>query len=456
MAERMSRRKFLQYSGLTLAGATLAACAPQATPGGGAVPAGGQAQQPAAEAVSLTFWTMNYGDAALWLELLQNKAVEFKGESGIDVDVQMINWSNGMNTWLLVSQGGTAPDSADMYWLYSFSTLGGGNNGPLPITEYRDEFWPDLEERFFAGALQDVFWQGEFYGIPWRGDIRPMIYRSDLLEEAGFSAPPQTWQEMEMMAAAATKRDNSGNVLQWGFAPSSAVPIQQFMAYLWQAGGEYMTADGREATIDTPEMRESLEFLSRMIWEHRATSPELMEKGFSATDMFVSDQVAIIGQASDSMGMDMDRDYPELEGRWGFALPAEGPANRSSYSGAGYWGALRNTQHPREVCQWISFLSRDENMQQMTEFIGRVSANKNVMASDYWSDRPWKQVVVETLNYAHTSQHPSPAWSKMTATEPGAVLYDLYYQTLVQQQPLDQVLPVIQQRAQEEMDKIEV
>jgi multiple sugar transport system substrate-binding protein len=91
----------------------------------------------------------------------------------------------------------------------------------------------------------------------------------------------------------------------------------------------------------------------------------------------------------------------------------------------------------------------------MTEFIGRVSANKNVMASEYWTDRPWKQMVVETLNHAHTSQHPSPAWSKMTATEPGAILYDLYYQTLVQQQPLDEVLPVIQQRAQEEMDKIE-
>jgi multiple sugar transport system substrate-binding protein len=441
---------------MALAGATLAACAPQAAPGDSGAAPSEQAQQPGAEPVSLQFWTMNYGDAALWLEMLQNKAEEFKTESGISVDVQMINWTNGMNTWLLVSQGGTAPDSADMYWLYSFSTLGGGQNGPLPLTEYKDEFWPDLEERFFEGALQDVFWQGDFYGIPWRGDIRPMMIRVDLLEEAGFSAPPQTWAEIEQMAAATTKRDDAGNVLQWGFTPSSAVPIQQFMPYLWQAGGEYMTSDGREATIDTPEMRESLEFLYKMIWEHQATPPELMERGYTPADMFVGDQLAIIGQASDSMGQDMDRDYPEMEGRWAFALPAEGPANRASYSGAGYWGALRGTQHPYEVCQWIEFLSRDENMQQFTEFIGRVSANKNVMNSDFWTDRPWKQVVVECLNHAHTSQHPSPAWSKMTATEPGAVLYDLYYQTLVQQMPFDEVLPSIQQRAQEEMDKIEV
>jgi multiple sugar transport system substrate-binding protein len=454
MAERMSRRRFLQYSGFALAGAALAACTPQGLPGG--APASGQAQQPGVEPVSLQFWTMNYGDAALWLELMQNKAADFGAESGIEVNVEMINWSNGMNTWLLVSQGGTAPDSADMYWLYSFSTLGGGNHGPLPLTEYKDEFWPDLEERFFAGALKDVFWQGEFYGIPWRGDIRPLIYRVDLLEEAGFSGPPETWQDLETMALATTKRDDAGNVLQWGFAPGSAVPLQQFMAYLWQAGGEYMTSDGRTATIDTPEMRESLEFLYRMIWDHKASSSELMEKGYAPVEMFVGDRLAIIGQVSDSMGMDMDRDYPELEGRWEFALPAEGPDNRSSYSGAGYWGALRNTKHPREVCQWLAYLSRDENMQQMTEFIGRVSSNKNVMNSEYWSDRPWKRVVVDCLNYAHSSQHPSPAWSKMTANEPGAVLYDLYYQALVQQKPLDEVLPEIQQQAQEEMDKIQV
>ncbi len=73
-----------------------------------------------------------------------------------------------MNTWLLVTQGGAHPDGADMYWLLSFSTLGGDPDGPMPITDYQETYWPDLEERFFAGGLQDVMWQGvsmEFRGV---------------------------------------------------------------------------------------------------------------------------------------------------------------------------------------------------------------------------------------------------------------------------------------------------
>lgn len=450
MANHLSRRAFLRMAGMTVASATLAACATAP----GSAPAGADAGAPDQAPVKIEFWTQNYGDPELFLDLLKSKSAQFKEESNVEVDVQMINWSNAMNTWLLVSQGGAHPDAADMYWLYSFSKLGGGANGPLPLSDYKDTYWPDLEDRFFAGGLQDVLWEGEFYGIPWRGDIRPMIYRVDMLEEAGFSAPPQTWEEITTIAKATTKRDGA-NTSVWGFELSSALPIQQFMAYLWQAGGEYMTPDGKTATVDTPEMREMLAWANDLIWTDEVMPSEIMEKGHSPMDMFLGGQVAMIGQVSDSVGNDMDRDYPEMEGQWAFSIPAQGPANRASYSGAGYWGGLRGTEHPDEVVEWISFLSRDENMQEITEFIGRVSPNKMVMQSDFWTDRPWKQVVVETLDYAHTSQHPSPAWSKLTATEPGAVFYDMYYEALVQQQPVDDVLARAQQRMQEEMDKIE-
>ncbi len=67
----------------------------------------------------------------------------------------------------------------------------------------------------------------------------------------------------------------------------------------------------------------------------------------------------------------------------------------------------------------------------------------------------WKQVIVECLDHAHTSQHPSPAWAKLTAGEPGSVLYDLYYEALIQQQPVA-IAGRARQRMQEEMDKIEV
>jgi len=473
MSKNLSRRDFLRYAGVAAAGAVVASCAPApaaepktvevevtrivegetevevqvvtATPDPNAVAP--------APSVTIEFWSMNYGDTEIYLQLMRDIAGEFEADTGVTADIQIVNWSTAVKTWLLVSQGGAHPDAADMFWLYSNSELGGDQAGPMPITEYQDTYWPDLEERFFAGSLKDVFWKGEFYGIPWRGDIRPQLYRVDMLEQAGFSAPPDTWEDVTNMAKALTKRDDAGNVTQWGFSLAGSVPLQQFMQYLWQAGGEFMTADGSMATVDTPEMRDTLNWIYDLLWTSEVHPTDLMEQGYDPTTMLEGGQLAMIGSVPDSTGQDLERDFPELDGKWAMAIPTMGPANRSSYSGAGYWGVLRGTEKVDEAVQWIAWLSKDENMMAIDEMLVRVSPNKNVMASPFWSDREWKKVITKTLEYAHTSQYPSQAWAVMTAKNPGAVMYDLFYEAIVEKQPIDDVLARAQQRAQDEMDK---
>ena len=478
MKKSLSRREFLRVATVAAAGGLVAACAPTVVKEtvvetvevevagetvketvvveveGEAVKETVVVEVPAEPAVAIQFWTMNYGDVEQWVDMFEGWAGEFQAESGVTVDIQVVNWAQAMTTLLLVSQGGAHPDVADMFWLYSFTELGGGEYGPMPITEYQPILWPDLEDRFFAGSLKDVLWKGEFFGIPWRGDIRPMLYRTDYLEEAGFDAPPDTWDEVTEMAQALTKRDADGNVTQWGFCLAESVPMQQFLQYLWQAGGEYMTADGQTATVDTPEMRECLEWMYDLLWTYEVHSTELMEPSYTPATLFQGGQVAITGSVPDSAAADLERDFPELDGLWAYSIPTMGPANRASYSGAGYWGVLRGTQKADAAVEWIHFLSSDEIMQTISEYLARVSPNKQVMASPYWTEAEWKQTIVKTLEYAHTSQHPSPAWSKVVANDPGAVLYDMYYESLVLQQPFDDVLPRAQQRLQEEMDKI--
>lgn len=99
-------------------------------------------------------------------------------------------------------------------------------------------------------------------------------------------------------------------------------------------------------------------------------------------------------------------------------------------------------------------MARDENMKTVTEYTGRVSTNKKVMQTPYWTEKEWRKVVGETLNNGHTSQQPSPAWSALAGTEPGGVLYDLFYDTLVKKDDMEATIKRAQQRMQEEMDKV--
>ncbi len=438
--EELPRQSSRRSIGLTLASAILI----------GIASLGSMA---AAQNQQIEFWSQAYGDQVAYRMLLEELASDFRQETGIAVQIELVNWSNAFPTWLAVAQGGPAPDVADMYWLHSFSAIGGDEYGPMPINEYKDEYWPDLEERFYPGSLQDVIWQGDFYGIPWRGDIRPMIYRTDLFAEAGLAGPPETWDEITEHAIRLTERDANGNVTQWGFTFGGGNTVTQLFPYYWQAGGEFLSEDGRTATIDNEAMRTTLEWMRALVWEHEVVTPEFMDQSYVPQTNFIAGSLAMVGNASDEWGAVLEREYPELDGKWAMAQNAAGPEDRDTFSGAGYWGVLRGSDNVEESVRWIAYLSRDENMQRLAEALGRVSPNRVVMTSDYWSGAPWREVVADSLEFGHTSQEPAPSWSTLATPQPGAVLYDMFYDAIVGRQDIDEVLARAEQRMQAELDR---
>jgi len=407
-----------------------------------------------ASAQEITFWTQPQGDLLAYQDLYDQLTSEFRDQTGITVNYEIINWSVAFNTWLTVAQGGAAPDCADMYWLHSFSGIGAGRYGPMPITEYRDR-WPTLEEDFYEGSLVDVHRNGEFYGIPWRVDIRPMMYRTDFLEEAGIAAPPDNWDEIVEQGLALTQRDANGNVTRWGFAlGANNNPAQTLMPYYWQAGGAMMSEDGRTATIDNEAMRTALKFMQDLVQVHQVTSPEIFERSADPLADFTSGMVAIVGSTNNSWPSQFDRDYPDLEGTWALAINPAGPTGeRDSFSGAGYFGVLYGSRDVEACIDWIEFLTSQENMERISEVSGAASPRRAVMSSALWTQRPWQEVMAETLNYGHTSQHPSPVWNALASPEPGAVLYDLVYNTVIGGADIDAAVVEAQARMQAELDR---
>lgn len=405
----------------------------------------------AVNAQSVEFWTMPYGDQLAWNDALADLFEGFTAESGIEVNHEIVPWGSAFQTYLTIAQGGAAPDCADMYWLHSFSAIGGDDFGPMPINDYRDQF--DLDA-FYAGALTDVNWQGDFYGIPWRGDIRAILMNTDAMAEAGVATAPTTWEETIAAALAMTVRDDNGNVTRWGYAfGSSSKPVDFLLPLYWQAGGEMMSEDGLTATIDNAAMREALQFMHDMVHVHQVADVDQFEANYDMLSAFTNGQVAMIGSAQQALGGRFDAEFPQLEGMWAFAPSAAGSEDADSFSGSGYFGVLRGTENVEQCISLLSYLSQPENMLTLSEASGNVGTMPEVMAAPSWSDRPWKQVVAVALEDGHTSQHPSPSWSSIATSEPGGVIYDLMYNVVVLQQDMDAEIATAQSRMQEELDR---
>lgn len=133
---------------------------------------------------------------------------------------------------------------------------------PIRQEEYFDSNWDE------AVFVNPVTGERGVYGIPANADNRVLLYNKDILvrngyvDEQGEARPPRTWEELEEMAIAMTERDARGAIRTIGFIPNYG--NSWLYLYGWQAGGEFMSEDGRTATLNDPNIARALNFMKRI------------------------------------------------------------------------------------------------------------------------------------------------------------------------------------------------
>ncbi len=133
---------------------------------------------------------------------------------------------------------------------------------------------PVREENFYPACWDEaVFTDPQtgasgVYGIPSNADNRVLLYNKDMLIRHGFTnalgqaQPPRTWEELEEMAVAMTERDERGQLRRVGFIPIFG--NSWLYMYGWQAGGEFLSEDGKTVTLNHPRVVDALEYITKL------------------------------------------------------------------------------------------------------------------------------------------------------------------------------------------------
>jgi ABC-type glycerol-3-phosphate transport system substrate-binding protein len=119
--------------------------------------------------------------------------------------------------------------------------------------------WEDLEN-FLPTALDTASWDGHLRGLPLLMSPRPIFYRTDLLADPS-AEPPLTFADaLEFYAANSIVENNA--MVQMGFMDigGSLFDAQEFIGYIWSAGGELYYEDGTSA-FDSAETAEALQYM---------------------------------------------------------------------------------------------------------------------------------------------------------------------------------------------------
>jgi len=149
--------------------------------------------------------------------------------------------------------------------------------------------WADLKQ-FLPAALETATFDGHLRGLPLLMSPRPVFFRKDLVK--GTFKAPATFAEAVAFAKANTVVKD-GALAQQGYMDigSGLFDAQEFIAYIWSAGGELYKKDGTSA-FDSEQTAEALKFMydrrrAVMPTEQTAALPAF-EGTPLASDKFVS------------------------------------------------------------------------------------------------------------------------------------------------------------------------
>ena len=241
MSKALSRRQFLVGMGAGASMVALAACAPVAVPA--AAPAGdsGSSAAPAAEAVTLTFWssfTGKNGEAETELVKRFNES-----QSDVIVDYQFQgNYEETAQKVTAALQARTAPDvslMSDVWWFkfYLAQTI-------LPLDDLINAQNIDLSD-YQDSLINEGVRQGQHYWVPYARSTPLFYYNKEKWAAAGLpDRGPETWDEFMEWAPQLVEMEGDEMKTSAFAHPDGASYIAWlFQGVAWQFNGAYSDPD---------------------------------------------------------------------------------------------------------------------------------------------------------------------------------------------------------------------
>lgn len=318
---------------------------------------------------------------------------------GSTVSINWTNWGRYNEEMTTAFASGVTPDvfQGGAVWAPQMAR----RNWAVPLNDFinADEEWDWAD--FPEGLQADVTIRGNIVAVPYRQDLRTLWYNREMLAEAGFDAPPATWDEFLEVALATTIRE--GNVFSvegYHFSDGSGNwqrDWQPFLMWLHMADGAFLSEDLTSCALDQEPALEALEFLVSLVREHQVTSyPGLEPQG----DLNV---LAGRDAAMQLSSADMERVvnlYAPDEAETIFpTLPLTGKV-QATHSWVNKFFISSQTPDPARSWDLLRFLTRQDILEIYSASNNNTPPRLSLLEADYMSDK--HKIVLQSAVYART------------------------------------------------------
>ncbi len=258
--------------------------------------------------------------------------------------------------------GGQAPDALSMDLIYTPAFAAAGQLEDLTDWAKKLPYFNSLSPSHVRlGTYQD-----KIYGLPLSVETSVFAWNKDLYKKAGLDPEkaPVTWEEIEANAEKIRKLGDDTYGFYFSGGGCGGCMIFTFTPLVWGGGADILSADGKTATLDTPQMRKAVGFYREMVKKDLVPAGAASDNGSN----FLSFTNGKIGQQSlgaFAIGT-LVTSHPDIN--FGVTLIPGVDGKPSSFAGGDNFVITKGTKKIDAVKEFIEYIYSMDGQKVMAKY----------------------------------------------------------------------------------------
>ncbi|MGI8457091.1 MAG: ABC transporter substrate-binding protein [Propionibacteriaceae bacterium] len=247
--------------------------------------AGGNASSPGEPTGTITVWARDSQQG-----FMNNLVTLYNKSHQVQAKVTIVPAANFVQKLGTAASSNSGPDVASIDLVYApyFASAGALED----ITDLANSL--PYKDALSPSHRRLSTYEGATYALPFTAEASALYYNKDLFKKAGLNPekPPTTYAEMRQ---AAKKISALGNGY-YGFTFAGACGgcnVFEFTPHVWASGGDVLSEDGKQATLDSPEVTAGLQLYRDMYTDGSIPNAAKNDAGTQQIPLFTSGKVGM-------------------------------------------------------------------------------------------------------------------------------------------------------------------
>lgn len=356
----------------------------------------GQGEEDSADgAVTITIGNWPQQQEEEELELYEQYTARMN-ELHPEITIETDTWQYDANSFLPKAEAGQLPNLFVTWFTEPRRIISGGYAADL--TAAMEEY--DYVNAINPDMLDLVESDGRYYGVPISGYVLGLQFNLTVMDEAGMlnndgtPQKPGTWQELAEMAQEIRERTGKAGFF---FPGTNNQGGWLFTNVGWNFGVDFLTEtnDGWEATFNTPEAVEAVQFIRDLKWEYGALQENNLVDVNESFRLMGTDQVGMSISTLDWVDIPFER-YDADRNNYAYTALPEGPGGNESLVGGSLYMASRESTAEQidAIFKWFDVVGHtptldDDGIQALEESLAAARENGLVVGPTglpIWTD----------------------------------------------------------------------